>query len=69
MALTKEILVNKVEVVNLQETPVVQVREVTSISEDGVVISESFHRHTLNQGDDISSQNSTVQAICNAVWA
>jgi len=69
MALTKEIVISKIEVVNLENTPIVQVRELTRISEDGAVISESFHRYTLKQGEDISSKPSVVQSVCNAVWA
>lgn len=68
MSLTKEIVTSKIEVVNLENTPVVQVRELTRISEDGTVISESFHRYTLNQGADISFQPAIVQSVCNAVW-
>jgi len=68
MALTKEIVTSKIEVVNLEDTPIVQVRELTRISEDDVVISESFRRYALHQGEDISSQPSVVQSVCNAVW-
>jgi len=68
MALTKEIVTSKIEVVNLEDTPIVQVRELTRISEDDAVISESFRRYALHQGEDISSQPSVVQSVCNAVW-
>ncbi len=68
MALTKEIVTSKIEVVNLEATPIVQVRELTRITEDEIVISESFRRYTLSQGEDISSQPTMVQSVCNAVW-
>jgi hypothetical protein len=44
MALEKQIVVDRIEVV---EVGVVQVRTATRIVEDGKVISQSYHRHTL----------------------
>jgi hypothetical protein len=68
MSLTKEVSADKIEVVTSGDTTVVQVRTATSISEDGAVISQSYHRHVINSGDDWSSEPSNVQAICNAVF-
>jgi hypothetical protein len=45
MALTKEIKTDKIEV--LGDHKHVQCREATVISEDGVELSRSFHRHVL----------------------
>lgn len=66
MALNKEQKVDKIEVVGNYK--LVQVRTVTLIYEDGNLISKNFHRHVLTPNDDISEQDSEVQAICNAVW-
>jgi len=66
MALEKITVVDKIEVV---ENGNVQVRTATRIVEDGNVISTSYHRHVLAQGDDISGEDPKVQAICNAVWS
>ena len=63
MALTKQIVVDKIEVV---ENGCVQVRTATRIVEDGEVISSSYHRHVVCPGDDYSSEDSRVQAICAA---
>ena len=74
MALTKETIVDKIEVL---EIGYVQVRTATRVKEDGAVLSSSFHRHVLaprnKVGDtwedtDISSEDAKVQAICNASW-
>ena len=55
----------------------VQVRTATIVKDDGVEISRNYHRHVLHcrtktgssWGDtDISSEDATVQAVCNAVW-
>ena len=66
MAITKEIIEDKIEVVGDYKT--IQVRTATVIKEDGVELSRSFHRHSLNCLDDITGESSEVQAICNAVW-
>ena len=68
MSLTKETVADKIEVVATEDGSVVQVRTATRIVEDGAVISQSYHRHVINSGDDWSSEPSNVQAICNAVF-
>ncbi|MEK9697605.1 MAG: hypothetical protein VW270_17705 [Candidatus Poseidoniales archaeon] len=68
MSLTKEVTADKIEVVATENGTVVQVRTATRIVEDGAVISQSYHRHVINSGDDWSSEPSNVQAICNAVF-
>ena len=55
----------------------VQVRKATVITDDGEEISRTYHRHVLHcrtktddtWGDtDISGEDASVQAVCNAVW-
>lgn len=55
----------------------VQVRKATIVKDDGVEISRTYHRHVLycrtKSGDtwgdtDISGEDASVQAVCNAVW-
>ena len=74
MALTKEIIVDKIEVLEMGQ---VQVRTATRVLEDGTQLSSSFHRHVLapsvktggSWGDtDISGEDARVQAIANATW-
>jgi len=66
MAITKELIEDKIEIVGDYKS--VQIRTATVIKEDGVELNRSFHRHSLNCLDDISGESSEVQAICNAVW-
>ena len=73
MALTKTTTADKVEVVTTQDedgndVTSVQVRTATKVLEDGAVISQSYHRHVIQSGDDWSSEPANVQAICNAVF-
>lgn len=63
MALTKEVVIDKIEVV---ENGVVQVREATRIMEDGNQLSQSYHRWTIAPGQDYSDQDAKVKAICDA---
>ena len=65
MALTKETIVDKIEVL---EKGQVQVRTATRVLEDGAVLSSSFHRHVLAPGDDLSGQDARVSAIATATW-
>jgi urease accessory protein UreE len=65
MALTKEIVVDKVEVLEMGQ---LQVRTATRVLEDGVQLSSSFHRHVLAPGDDLSEQDAKVSAIATATW-
>ena len=68
MSLTKEVTADKIEVVTTENGPVVQVRVVTKIMENGEAISSSYHRHVITDGDDYSAEPANVQAICNAVF-
>ena len=74
MALTKETVVDKIEVLEMGQ---VQVRTATRVKEDGAVLSSSFHRHvvvpSVKSGDtwgdtDISGEDARVQAVANATW-
>jgi hypothetical protein len=65
MALTKETVVDKIEVL---ENGTIQVRCATRIDEDGTVLSSSFHRHVLTPGQDLTDQDPKVSAIATATW-
>ena len=65
MAITKEIVQDKIEIVG--DYKIIQVRTATVIKKDGVEISRSFHRHMVAPNADISGESAEVKAICNAV--
>jgi len=79
MAITKEAVIEKIEVVGSWN---VQVATDTVIKEDGTEISRSRHRHVLipctsskdaddkwtHTDTDISAEATEVQAVANAVW-
>ena len=79
MAITKEIIEDKIEIVGDYKT--IQVRTATVIKEDGVELSRSFHRHVLecvssvqdgetwtHTDTDVSGESTEVQSIAAAVW-
>ena len=66
MAITKEIKVEKIEVVGQYKA--VQIATDTIIKEDGKEISRSRSRHVVNPDMDISGEDAEVQAVANAVW-
>jgi len=80
MAITKEIIEDKIEVVGDYKS--IQVRTATVIKEDGVELSRSFHRHCLDcvsssqdedgnwthTDTDVSGESAEVQGIANTVW-
>ena len=61
MAITKELIQDKIEVVG--DFKHIQVRTATVIKEDGVEISRSFHRHVVAPDSDISDESEDVQAM------
>jgi hypothetical protein len=80
MALTKETIEDKIEIVGEHRN--IQIRTATIIKEDGVEINRSFHRRILDcvssvQNDDdswthtdtdVSGESTEVQGISTSVW-
>ena len=66
MAITKETVIGKVEVVGTYKA--VQVAMDTLVKEDGKIISQTRHRHVLHPDSDITNQPQEVQNICNTAW-
>ena len=66
MALTKEVVIDKIEVL---ESGSIQVRQATRVLEDGEVLSTSYHRHALNPGDDLTNEDPKVAGVATAAWA
>ena len=61
MAITKEIVQDKIEVVG--DFKHIQVRTATVIKEDGKEISRSFHRHVVSPDSDSSKESADVKAM------
>ena len=61
MAITKEIIQDKIEVVG--DFKHIQVRTATVIKEDGVELSRSFHRHVVSPDSDSTNESADVKAM------
>ena len=79
MAITKEIVEDKIEIVGDYKS--IQVRTATIIKEDGVELTRSFHRKVLDcvtssydgsswthTDTDVSGESTDVQGIAATVW-
>jgi hypothetical protein len=65
MALTKETVVDQITVV---EDGTVLYREATRILEDGVQLSQTFHRTSLVPASDLTGVPANVAEIANVAW-
>jgi hypothetical protein len=64
MSFEKKITVDLIEVT---EGGMVQIRTKTAILEDGQQISGTFHRHVVAPGDNYSAEDDRVKAVCVAI--
>jgi len=65
MTLASSTIIDKIEVL---ENGVVQVRQAQVITDSGNEIARNFSRWVLTPGEDVSTQDAKVKAICEAVW-
>lgn len=63
--MTKETKVYQIEVT---ENNTIQVRTVTRFMEAGVQLSQTYHRHCLSPGDDLTGNDDKVVLIARVVW-
>ena len=61
MAITKEIVQDRIEVVG--DFKHIQVRTATVIKEDGVELSRTFSRHVVGPNDDSTNESADVKAM------
>ena len=70
MAITKETIIGKIEVVGQYKA--IQVRTDTVIKEDGKELSRSYHRHVIHpdiSAEDLANEHDEVQTIANSgIW-
>lgn len=64
--LTKEVVVDQMTIL---EDGKILVRKATRIFEDGIKISETFHRHIVSPNTlDLSKEHEKVKAVANVLW-
>jgi len=65
MSLTKSTVIDQITVT---ENGIILYREATRIMEDGVQLSQTYHRSSLTPAQDLTGVPDNVIAICNAAW-
>ena len=65
MSITKEKVVDQITVT---ENGIILYREATRIMEDGVQLSQTYHRNSLTPAQDLTGVPEKVVAICNTAW-
>ena len=65
MSLTKQVVIDQITVT---ENGIILYREATRIMEDGVQLSQTYHRSSLTPAQDLTGVPANVVAICNTVW-
>ena len=65
MSLTKQTVIDQITVT---ENGIILYREATRILEDGVQLSQTYHRSSLTPAQDLTGVPANVVAICNTVW-
>ena len=65
MSLTKQTVVDQI---TISENGTVLYREATRIMEDGVQLSQTYHRSSLTPGQDLTGVPANVVAHCNTAW-
>ena len=66
MALTKEIVNDKYEVISVYKH--IQVRTATVVKEDGVELSRSFSRRVLTPDMNVSSESDEIKGMADTLW-
>ena len=65
MSLTKSTVIDQITVT---ENGSILYREATRIMEDGVQLSQTYHRSSLTPGQDLTGVPANVVAHCNTAW-
>ena len=65
MSLTKTTAVDQITVT---ENGIILYRNATRIMEDGVQLSQTYHRSSLTPGQDLTGVPANVVAHCNTAW-
>ena len=63
MALEKTVKDDKIEIVDVGDWKVLQIRTATIVTDDGVEISRNFNRHVVSPNDPVSGESTEVQKL------
>jgi len=63
VALEKSTKDDKIEIVDVGDWKVIQVRTATIVTDDGTEISRTFHRHVVEPNSDVSGESDEVKKL------
>ena len=63
MALEKSTKDDKIEIVDMGDWKVLQVRTATIVTDDGAELSRTFHRHVVEPNSDISGESDEIKKL------
>ena len=63
MALEKSTKQDKIEIVDMKDWKLIQVRTATIVTDDGKEISRTFSRHILNPNSDLTNESDEVKSL------
>jgi hypothetical protein len=65
MTFTEQSVIDRIEIL---ESGQMQIRRADRVLKDGVIISQTYHRHVLSPGDTVTPTDARLAAVANAVW-
>jgi len=69
MALEKTVKDDKIEIVDVGDWKVLQIRTATIVTDDNVEISRTFHRHVVEPNSDVSGESTEVQKLAETYFS
>lgn len=58
----------KIESININEDNVLEIRMVTYIYRDGVLIAKTNEREVTSPGDDVSTKHDKIKTLASTLW-
>ena len=68
MALEKSTKDDKIEIVDMGDWKVLQVRTATIVTDDGAELSRTFHRHVVSPNDDVSGETDEIKSLASTYF-
>ena len=63
MALEKTVKDDKIEIVDVGDWKVIQVRTATIVTDDGTELSRTFHRHVVDPNSDLTDESDEIKSL------
>ena len=57
-----------IDLIQIEQNNSILIRTDTIIEKDGIEIAKTYHRHVVAPGEDVTNEDTRVQAIANAIW-